>query len=173
MNDMREIMKNVIIWKVRKVKPFWPWHWPHNRLISERYNEFCQALYRDCGCSVTSQTGSKRPSEPIFQRHWTHFHCLKPLYCTYSMLSIAPLKWVTTKGKSFLFVEKARQWYWYRLPCLFSLLNVFNGNQKLIWESCYIVYFGCGQASVTTNHMVWILVDGNRTQNNDKNYEKK
>ena len=39
MNDMREIMKNVIIWKVRKVKPFWPWHWPHNRLISERYNE--------------------------------------------------------------------------------------------------------------------------------------
>ena len=124
------------------------------------------------GLSVTSQTGSKRPSEPICQRHWTHFHCLKPLSCTYSMLSIAPLKWVTTKGKSFLFVEKARQWYWYRLPCLFSLLNVFNGNQKLIWESCYIVYFGCGQASVTTNHMVWILVDGNRTQNNDKNYEK-
>ena len=137
-----------------------------------QWAEFCQALYRDCGCSVTSQTGSKRPSEPTCQRHWTHFHCLKPLSCTYSMLSIAPLKWVTTKGKSFLFVEKGRQWYWYKLPCLFSLLNVFNGNQKLIWESCYIVYFGCGQASVTTNHMVWILVDGNRTQNKDKNYEK-
>ena len=96
-------------------------------------------LSRVCGCSVTSQTGSKRPSEPICQRHWTHFHCLKPLSCTYSMLCIAPLKWVTTKGKSFLFVEKARQWYWYKLPCLFSLLNVFNENQKLIWESCYIV----------------------------------
>ena len=138
-----------------------------------QWAEFCQAPpYRDCGCSVTSHTGSKRPSEPICQRHWTHFHCLKPLSCTYSMLSIAPLKWVTTKGKSFLFVEKGRQWYWYKLPCLFSLLNVFNGNQKLIWESCYIVYFGCGQASVTTNHMVWILVDGNRTQNKDKNYEK-